>query len=135
MHPRSHSPDTPPRARRAASILALCLLTVLVVPVAGALPRGCRSPNGRLTALRFDDSADRHNVSMGFYDPVQHVTSGDPLYGGNVPYRIEGLNVTDGMSQEWRSFCSVSVPDDVGGADGDMRFTGCPQVGGRGAAG
>jgi pimeloyl-ACP methyl ester carboxylesterase len=93
----------------------------------------------RLTALRFDDSADRHNVSMGFYDPVQHATSGDPLYGGNVPYRIEGLWVTDRLSQEWRSFCSVSVPDyrkgvdgrlavarADSGADGDVRLTGCP---------
>jgi hypothetical protein len=98
----------------------------------------------RLTAMRFDDSADRHNVSMGFYDPIQHLTSGDALYGGNVPYKIEGLYVTDRMSQEWRSFCSVSVPDYTGGADGapgspvaaradsgadgDMRFTGCPVV-------
>jgi len=63
-------------------------------------------------------------------------------YGGNVPYRIEGLFVTDRLSQEWRSFCSASVPDYVGGADGspgstvlaradsgsdgDMRLTGCP---------
>ena len=96
----------------------------------------------RLTALRFDDSADRHNVSMGFYDPVQHATSGDPLYGGNVPYRIEGRYVTDRFSHDYRSFCSVSVPDYVkgsdgrpgsrtaaradSGADGDLRNTGCP---------
>lgn len=96
----------------------------------------------RLTALAFDDSADIHNISQGFYDPVKHATSGDPLYGGNVPYSIEGLWVTDRLSPEWRSFCSVSVPDYVNGsdgspgssvavkadsgADGDMRFTGCP---------
>jgi hypothetical protein len=95
----------------------------------------------RLTAMRFDDSADRHNTSMGFYDPVQHATSGDALFGGNVQYAIEDLWVTDRMSQEWRSFCSVSVPDyrrgidgrrsvarADSGADGDMRFTGCPVV-------
>ncbi|MGH2808266.1 MAG: Ig-like domain-containing protein, partial [Actinomycetota bacterium] len=95
----------------------------------------------RLTAMVFDDSVDIHNISMGFYDPVQHATSGDPLYGGNVPYSIEGLWVTDRLAQEYRSFCSVSVPDYVGGsdggpgspvaaaadsgADGDIRFTGC----------
>jgi len=95
----------------------------------------------RLTAMRFDDSADIHNISMGFYDPEQHATSGDPLYGGNVPYSIEGLWVTDRLAQEYRSFCSVSVPDYLGGsdgspgssvvarvdsgADGDIRFTGC----------
>jgi dienelactone hydrolase len=98
----------------------------------------------RLTAMKFDDSADIHNISMGFYDPVQHATSGDPLYGGNVPYAIEGLWVTDRLAQEYRSFCSISVPDYVGGsdgspgspvavradsgADGDIRFTGCPAL-------
>ena len=99
----------------------------------------------RLTAMQFDDSVDKHNISMGLYDPVQNVTSLDPLYGGNVPYQIDGLWVTDRLAQEFRSFCSVSVPDYEGGsdgspgsataaradsgADGDMRFTGCPVVG------
>lgn len=94
----------------------------------------------RLTALRFDDSVDRHNISMGFYDPVQHAESGDPLYGGNVPYAHDGLFVTDRFAHDYRSFCSVSVPDYVGegggtaaradsGADGDLRFTGCPVTG------
>lgn len=98
----------------------------------------------RLTSLTFDDSADRHNISMGFYDPIQHLTSGDPVYGGNVPYSIDGLWITDRLSQEYRSFCSVSVPDYVGGsdgtpasetsaradsgADGDIRFTGCTVI-------
>lgn len=98
----------------------------------------------RLTALAFDDSADVHNISMGWYDPQKHAASGDPLYGGNVPYSIEGLWVTDRLSPEWRSFCSVSVPDYIegsdgtpgskvvaradSGAEGDMRFTGCPVI-------
>ena len=95
----------------------------------------------RLTAMKFDDSVDIHNISMGWYDPEQVVSSGDPLYGGNVPYSIEDLWITDRFAQEFRSFCSVSVPDYLGGgdgtpgsaraaradsgADGDMRFTGC----------
>lgn len=95
----------------------------------------------RLTAMQFDDSVDIHNISMGFYDPVQHATSVNPLYGGNVPYSIEGLWITDRLSQEFRSFCSVSVPNYVGGSDGspgspvaaradsgaggDVRLTGC----------
>lgn len=99
----------------------------------------------RLTALRFDDSAQKHNVSMGFYDPEQHIASGDALYGGNVPYSHEGLFVTDRFAHDFRSFCSISVPDYTGGsdgrpgsasaaradsgADGDLRFTGCPVVG------
>ncbi len=100
----------------------------------------------RLTAMRFPaGSIDKHNVSQGFYDPVQMATSGDPLYGGNVPYTIEGLFTTDRFSTYYRSFCSVSVPDYVNGSDGsagssvaaradsgsegDLRFTGCPTVG------
>lgn len=96
----------------------------------------------RLTALRFDDSADIHNVSMGFFDPVQLIESGNPIWGGNVPYTIEGMSVVDRWSPYFRNVCSVSVPDYVGGsdgepgsavaaradtaADGDLRFTGCP---------
>ena len=98
----------------------------------------------RLTALYFDDSADKHNTSMGFYDPVQAATSGDPAYGGNVPYSIAGEAVTDRLSPEWRSFCSVTVPNYIKGSDGspgskvaaradsraggDVRLTGCPEV-------
>lgn len=98
----------------------------------------------RMIALKFPGSIDKYNVSQGFYDPVQMLTSGDPLYGGNVAYKVEGLWTTDRFAQEFRSFCSISVPDYVGGsdgspgsataaradsgADGDMRFIGCPQV-------
>jgi dienelactone hydrolase len=96
----------------------------------------------RLTAMRFDDSVQKHNISMGFYDPAKHATSGDPLYGGNVPYQHAGMFVTDRFSHDFRSFCSISVPDYVGGSDGrptsataaradsgangDLRLTGCP---------
>jgi hypothetical protein len=95
----------------------------------------------RLTAMKFDDSADRHNISMGWFDPQQAIDRADPLYGGNVPYAIAGTWITDRLAQEYRSFCSVSVPDyrkaarggraaarADSGADGDMRFTGCPVV-------
>ena len=92
----------------------------------------------RLTALRFDGSADRHNVSMGLYDPERSVETADPLYGGNVPYSIEGLWVTDRLAQEFVSYCSISVPNYTrhslwgavaradSGEHGDMRYTGCP---------
>lgn len=93
----------------------------------------------RLTAMKFDDSVDKHNISMGMFDPVLAATSGDPLFGGNVPYTVNGKWITDRLAQEFRSFCSVSVPNYVdgeggvaaradSGADGDMRFTGCPAV-------
>ena len=92
----------------------------------------------RLTSKRFvEGSIDKHNISQGFYDPVQMATSGDPLYGGNVPYTIEGLWVVDRLSPEFRSFCSITLPDHVNGgtlasadsgADGDARLTGCPVI-------
>jgi hypothetical protein len=98
-----------------------------------------------LTAMKFPDgSIDKHNISQGLFDPIQLAQSGDPLFGGNVPYTVEGLWVTDRLSQEFRSFCSVSVPDYIGGsdgspgsataaradsgADGDVRLTGCTVV-------
>lgn len=108
----------------------------------------------RLIAKKFlPGSIDKHIISMGFFDPVQFATSGDPLYGGNVPYTIEGLWTTDRFSPEFRSLCRVTVPDYIAGATGipgntvppaavadsggfdestdiygDMRITGCPQV-------
>lgn len=96
----------------------------------------------RLTAMQFPEgSIDKYNISQGFYDPVKAATSGDPLYGGNVPYTIEGLWVTDRLSQEFTSYCAISVPDYVGGSNGeaggptvaradstDIRATGCAVV-------
>ena len=100
----------------------------------------------RLVARHFDDSADRHNISMGFWDPVLAVTSGDPLYGGNVPYRIAGLETRDRFSPYYQSVCSLRLPNYVVGGtgrpddpvpakrradtglEGDMRFVGCPDA-------
>ncbi|HEX9712784.1 MAG TPA: hypothetical protein VGB52_09600 [Actinomycetota bacterium] len=97
----------------------------------------------RLTARLFDDSADVHNISLGFWDPELAVTSGDPLFGGNVPVTVEGLETRDRFSPYFYHYCSVSVPDYVNGSDGtpgspaarradtgpdgDMRFIGCPE--------
>lgn len=98
----------------------------------------------RLTARFFDDSADVHNISMGFWDPEQAVSSGDLLFGGNVPVTVAGLETRDRFSPYFYHYCSVSVPDYVNGSDGspgsssarradtgpggDMRFIGCPEV-------
>jgi len=81
----------------------------------------------RLTASVFDDSADRHNISQGFYDATRATAAGDP-YAGNVPYRIKGMPVANRMSFYFPSKCYLSVP----GAEGlravseDMRAKGCP---------
>jgi hypothetical protein len=97
----------------------------------------------RLTATVIDGSADRHNISQGYWDPLLAVMSGDPMYGGNVPYSIAGQPVADRLSFYHRSVCYVSVPDYrlgnggmgepiVARADstdaGDMRKDGCPLV-------
>ncbi len=48
----------------------------------------------RLTAARFDDSADVHNISGG---------RADPQTGGNLPARIAGQPVADRLSFHFRS--------------------------------
>ncbi|HVL33443.1 MAG TPA: hypothetical protein VM600_07680, partial [Actinomycetota bacterium] len=96
----------------------------------------------RLIAQKFPSGTiDKHNTSMGFFDPVQLASSGDPIWGGNVPYTIEGLWTTDRLSPEFRSFCSVSAPNyatddptdviaraDSGAGPNDMRIHGCPEI-------
>lgn len=100
----------------------------------------------RLIATHFDDSADVHNISMGFWDPAQAISSGDPVYGGNVPYSVAGKSIADRLSFYYRHACFVSVPDYVHGGtgspddptpvaaradstiEGDIRTGGCPQV-------
>lgn len=64
--------------------------------------------HARLTATAFDDSADRHNISQGRYDPSR-ATPGDP-YSGNVPYRLEGMPVADRLSFYYPSRCFLSTP-------------------------
>jgi pimeloyl-ACP methyl ester carboxylesterase len=57
----------------------------------------------RLTADRFDGSADRHNISQGRFDPAKLAAGGGDLYAGNVPYEIEGMPVADRLSFYFRS--------------------------------
>nr|AJD73951.1 esterase lipase [uncultured microorganism] len=105
-----------------------------------------QSAYDRLIATRFvEGSIDKFNTSMGLFDPELFIESLDPLYGGNVPYTIEGLWTTNRLATDYRSYCSVSVPDYIGGSDGspgsavvasadsgpgpdDMRIHGCPEV-------
>jgi len=100
----------------------------------------------RLIARYFDDSADLHNISMGFWDTDLAIANSDPLYGGNIPYQVAGLEVRDRFSPYHQSMCSLTLPNylaggtgqpgDVvapkrradSGAEGDMRFIGCPEV-------
>ena len=100
----------------------------------------------RLTARYFDDSADEHNVSMGFWDPDLALASPTDPYAGNVPVTVEGLEIRDRYSPYFYGYCRVTVPDYVNGGsgkpgdtvpparvadtgpEGDLRFEGCPEL-------
>lgn len=85
-----------------------------------------RDAFARLTATSFDDSADVHNISQGFWDPAKAVASGDPLYGGNVPYEIAGMPVADRLSFYFFSRCFITEPGtDARFESNDMREEGC----------
>jgi pimeloyl-ACP methyl ester carboxylesterase len=72
--------------------------------------RVARKAFRRLTAPRFDHSADRHNISQGFFDPAAAAQNpGDP-YAGNVPYRIAGLPIADRLSFYFPSKCRITTP-------------------------
>jgi alpha-beta hydrolase superfamily lysophospholipase len=69
-----------------------------------------RDPAGfrRLTARKFDKSADRYSIGAGVYDP----TAADPKdpYSGNVPYKIAGIPVADAASFYYESEYSLNDP-------------------------
>lgn len=78
----------------------------------------------RLTATEFDDSADRHNISQGIFDPAR-VVPDDP-YSGNVSYRIGGLPVADRLSFYFLAKCSLTAPGSSATATSDdIRTDGC----------
>lgn|GEM_PF-1351343 len=62
----------------------------------------------RLTAARFDDSYDRHNISQGRYDP-ELATAADP-YLGNLPYLIKDMDVRNRLSFYFKSRCDIGQP-------------------------
>jgi dienelactone hydrolase len=70
--------------------------------------RGDRTGLERLTAARFDGSADATAIGAGVYDPAA-ANPADP-YAGNVPYTIAGIPVKDAVSFYYRSAYSLSDP-------------------------
>lgn len=101
------------------------------------------------TDKTFDDSVDRHNISMGFWNPEKAATSpsADPGLGGNVTYALEDTPIWWRLSFYAPSVCFISAPDYVGGSNvsyggtgseiaaradstvaGDIRLNGCPEV-------
>ena len=91
----------------------------------GTDPDAAADAFARLTATVFDASADRHNLSQGFFDPTRVAGSGDP-YGGNVPYAIEGMPIADRLSFYFLSKCDLAAPASSARAlSDDMRAEGC----------
>ena len=73
-------------------------------------PAIARSGFRRLVATTFDDSADRHNISQGLWDPIAAAMNPADPYAGNVPYRIAGLPVADRLSFYFPSKCRITPP-------------------------
>jgi len=73
----------------------------------------------------FDQTADVHQISQGFYDPARAAAAGDP-YAGNVPYSIAGMPVADRLSFYFLGKCDISVPETIDRAvSNDIRGDGC----------
>jgi hypothetical protein len=62
----------------------------------------------RLTARTFDASADTDSIGAGVYDPAK-ADPRDP-YAGNVPYRIQGIEVADAVSFYYQSAWALHDP-------------------------
>ena len=62
----------------------------------------------RLTAAKFDTSADRHSTGAGVYDPTA-ANPADP-YSGNLPYTIAGIPVANAVSFYYESEYAVHDP-------------------------
>jgi dienelactone hydrolase len=77
----------------------------------------------RLTATKFDDSADVHSIGAGVYDPTA-ATPGDP-FSGNVPYKIAGISIPDAVSFYYQSAYALHNPHGGLSTCVDMR-AGCP---------
>jgi hypothetical protein len=83
---------TPPSSRYGAIVTSYYTLAWFDRYLRGA-------PAARLTADRFDDSADIHYISGGTFDPAT---------GANVPARIAGQPVTNRLSFHFRSAWSFA---------------------------
>jgi hypothetical protein len=94
--------------------------------VRGATEPGvARDGFDRLTASTFDESADRHNISQGIFDPARAAASSDP-YAGNVPYHVAGLPVADRLSFYFLSKCFLTRPGSSERVvSNDVRANGC----------
>lgn len=90
-------------------------------------------PSGfeRLTAKKFDASADNDSIGAGIYDPRLALQDPTDPYAGNVPYKIKGLPVRNVVSFYYMSQYSLHGPSGQSATCADMRRSSCtPQAGG-----
>ena len=78
--------------------------------------RGDTSATNRLIATTFDASADASAIGAGAYDPQKAAADAADTAAGNVPYRLDGLLVSDRLSFYYQSEYSLT-----GHTCGDMR--------------
>ena len=69
-------------------------------------------PSGftRLIATKFDNSADTDSIGAGVFDPSAAAANPTDPYAGNVPYRIEGIDVANAVSFYYQSAYALHNP-------------------------
>ncbi len=90
--------------------------------------RGSDAAFDRLTAKRFDASADVHSIGAGGYVPKAAAARPADTAAGNAPYRIAGMRVADRVSIYYDSAYSLTAPGGAPARCDDMR-AGCTEAG------
>ena len=72
--------------------------------------KGDDSAFKRLTATKFDDSADTDSIGAGLYDPQAALADPTDPTAGNVPYKIAGISIPDIVSFYYMSQYKLTDP-------------------------
>jgi dienelactone hydrolase len=79
----------------------------------------------RLTAKKFDRSADTDSIGAGLYDPQAGLANPTDPTAGNVPYKIDGISIPNVVSFYYMSQYTLRTPQKRKVKCLDMRV-GCP---------
>src|SRR4051812_13463034 len=71
---------------------------------------GLESGFTRLTATKFDDSADVDSIGAGVFDATKAAGNPSDPYAGNVPYKIKDVEVPNAVSFYYRSSYALHDP-------------------------
>jgi dienelactone hydrolase len=89
--------------------------------------KGDAAAFSRLTATRFDGSADASSIGAGTYDAAKAAAAPADTTAGNVPYKIKGLPAADRLSIYYESEYSLTRPHGAKAVCLDMRAR-CPKA-------